>query len=90
MRPITESSSAYYLRVAVLDRPGVLARVADVFGRHQVSISSMEQHGMRDEAVLMFITHVSREADVRATLAELRELDIVTDITSVIRVVGDI
>lgn len=90
VRTIAESSSAYYLRIAVIDRPGVLARVADVFGRHEVSISSMEQHGLGDEAVLMFITHVSREADVRATLAALRELDIVTDITSVIRVVGDI
>ena len=90
VRPISESSSAYYLRVAVIDQPGVLARVADVFGRHEVSISSMEQHGMGDEAVLMFITHVSREADVRATLAELRGLDIVIDINSVIRVVGEI
>ena len=90
MRTIAESSSAYYLRIAVIDRPGVLARVADVFGRHEVSISAIEQHGLGDEAVLMFITHVSREADVRATLAVLRELDIVTDITSVIRVVGDI
>jgi hypothetical protein len=42
-----------------------------------------------DEAVLMFITHVSSEAAVRATLDELRGLDIVTDIHSVIRVVGD-
>jgi homoserine dehydrogenase len=90
VRPISESSSAYYLRVAVIDQPGVLARVADVFGRHDVSISSMEQHGMGDEAVLMFITHVSREADVQATLAELRGLDIVIDIYSVIRVVGEI
>jgi homoserine dehydrogenase len=49
----------------------------------------MEQHGLGDEAVLMFITHVSREADVRATLDELRGLDIVTDIHSVIRVVGE-
>jgi homoserine dehydrogenase len=88
VRPIEESSSAFYLRVAVVDQPGVLARVADVFGRHAVSISSMEQHGMGDEAVLMFITHVSREADVQATLAELRGLDVVTDIHSVIRVVG--
>jgi homoserine dehydrogenase len=66
----------------------VLAQVADVFGRHRVSISSMEQHGMGDEAVLMFITHVSREADVQATLSELRGLDIVSDIHSVIRVVS--
>jgi homoserine dehydrogenase len=89
VRPVEASSSAYYLRVAVIDRPGVLARVADVFGRHEVSISSMEQHGLGDEAVLMFITHVSSEAAVRATLDELRGLDIVTDIHSVIRVVGD-
>jgi homoserine dehydrogenase len=60
-----------------------------VFGRHEVSISSMEQHGMGDEAVLMFITHVCRESDVQVTLAELRGLDIVTDIHSVIRVVGE-
>jgi homoserine dehydrogenase len=66
----------------------VLAQVADVFGRHQVSIRSMEQHGLDHEAVLMFITHVSREADVQATLAELRGLETVTDIHSVIRVVG--
>ncbi len=89
VRPVEASSSAYYLRVAVIDRPGVLARVADVFGRHEVSISSMEQHGLGDEAVLMFITHVSSEAAVRATLDELRGLDIVTDIHSVIRVVGE-
>ena len=89
VRPIAESSSAYYLRVAVIDRPGVLARVADVFGRHAVSIRSMEQHGLGDEAVLVFITHRSKEAAVQATLDELRGLDIVTDIHSVIRVVGD-
>lgn len=89
VRPIAESSSAYYLRVAVIDRPGVLARVADVFGRHGVSIRSMEQHGLGDEAVLVFITHRSKEAAVQATLDELRGLDIVTDIHSVIRVVGD-
>ena len=43
---------------------------------------------MGDEAVLIFITHVSGEAAVQATLAELRGLDIVNDIHSVIRVVG--
>lgn len=88
VRPISASWSSYYLRVAVVDEPGVLARVADVFGRHGVSISSMEQHGLGDEAIVMFITHRAREAEMQATLAELRTLDIVTDIHSVIRVVG--
>jgi homoserine dehydrogenase len=88
VRPIAESSSAFFLRVAVMDQPGVLAQVADVFGRHGVSIRSMEQHGLGDQAVLMFITHVSVEAEVQSTLEELRGLDIVNDIHSVIRVVG--
>ena len=53
------------------DRPGVLAAVAPVFGDHDVSIRSMEQVGLGDEARLVFITHTAREADVQATLAEL-------------------
>ena len=89
VRPIDELSSAYYLSLAVMDRPGVLARVADEFGRHAVSIRSMEQHGLGDEARLIFITHTSQESAVQATLAALRELDIVSDVHSVIRVVGD-
>lgn len=89
IRPLDELSSAFYLRVAVVDRPGVLAQVADVFGRNEVSILSMEQQGLGDEARLIFITHVSSEAAVKATLAELQDLDPVTAINSVIRVVGD-
>ena len=48
----------------------------------------MEQHGLGHEAVLIFITHESQESAVQATLAALRDLDIVSDIHSVIRVVG--
>ena len=70
------------------DRPGVLAQVATVFGDHAVSIRSMEQRGLGDDAELIFITHVSREADVRATLDSLRGLDAVNRINSLIRVVG--
>jgi homoserine dehydrogenase len=89
VRPIDELSSAYYLSLAVVDRPGVLARVADEFGRNAVSIRSMEQHGLGDGARLIFITHMSLESAVQATLAALRELDIVNEVHSVIRVVGD-
>ncbi len=87
--PIEDAESAYYLNVEVLDRPGVLAQVAGVFGDHSVSIRSMEQEGLGGEARLIFITHRAREADVRATLAALRQLDAVDQIGSVLRVVGD-
>ncbi len=89
IRPIDEVESAYYLNVEVLDRPGVLAQVAGVFGEHRVSIRSMEQEGLGDEARLIFITHRAREADVRSTLRDLAALDAVDRIGSVLRVVGD-
>ena len=59
-----------------------------MFGDHAVSIRSMEQEGLGDEARLIFITHRAREADVQATLADLRELEAVDRIGSVVRVVG--
>jgi len=89
LRPIEDAESAYYLNVEVLDRPGVLAQVAGVFGDNAVSIRSMEQEGLGDEARLIFITHRAREADVRATLAALRALEAVDRIGSVVRVLGD-
>jgi homoserine dehydrogenase len=88
IRPIDEVESAYYLNLDVVDRPGVLAAVAGVFGRHEVSIRSMEQEGLGDEARLVFITHMAREAAVQATLRDLRQLDAVDRITSVLRVIG--
>jgi homoserine dehydrogenase len=86
--PIDDLRSEYYINLDVVDRPGVLAAVAGAFGTHGVSISSMEQEGLGDEARLIFVTHVARERDVRATLAELRELDAVRHVGSVIRVLG--
>jgi homoserine dehydrogenase len=88
IRPIDEVETAYYLNLDVFDRPGVLAAVAGVFGHHGVSIRSMEQEGLGDEARLVFITHVAREAAVQATVRDLHHLDAVDRITSVLRVVG--
>jgi len=88
IRPIDEVETAYYLNIDVFDRPGVLAAVAGVFGAHGVSIRSMEQEGLGNEARLVFITHVAREADVQATIRDLHHLDAVDRITSVLRVVG--
>ncbi|HEX7097512.1 MAG TPA: homoserine dehydrogenase, partial [Acidimicrobiales bacterium] len=94
IRPIDDLESAYYLSLDVVDRPGVLARVADVFGRHGVSIRSMEQEeldqpGDGSEARLIFLTHKARERDMQATLHELRGLDVVDRVGTMLRVVGD-
>ncbi len=87
--PIDDVTSAFYLNVEVDDRPGVLAQVATVFGDHGVSIRSMEQEGLGGEARLVFITHAARERDVRSTLQDLRSLEAVRSVGSVLRVIGD-
>jgi homoserine dehydrogenase len=89
IRPIDEVETAYYLNVDVFDRPGVLAAVAGVLGAHGVSIRTMEQEGLGDEARLVFITHVAREAALQATVRDLHHLDVVDRITSVLRVIGE-
>ena len=88
MLPMEGVVSQYYLEVEAADRPGVLAVVADVFGRHEVSIESMQQRGIGEDARLIFVTHSARESDLRSTVEELRETDAVHRVGSVLRVLG--
>jgi len=88
IRPMNELRSAFYVSLDARDEPGVLAAIASVFGEHGVSIQSMEQLGLGDQARLIFITHEAVEGNVRFTLADLYELDVVKNIGQVIRVVG--
>jgi homoserine dehydrogenase len=88
IRPVDESSSQFYISLDAADRPGVLAAIAGVFGTHEVSIQSMQQKGHGDEARLIFVTHIAREAAMAATIREVRELDAVERVGSVLRVVG--
>ncbi len=87
--PASRLSSRFYLSVDVLDRPGVLAEVAGVFGRHQVSIKSMDQSGFDDEARLAFLTHEALSADVEATVEELVALESVDSVGACIRVIDE-
>jgi homoserine dehydrogenase len=89
VRGMDEVDTQYYLALDVADRPGVLAKVATVFGEHGVSIRSVLQRGKGDEAQLVLVTHLAREGAMRATLAGLRQLDVVNDLQSVMRVEGE-
>jgi homoserine dehydrogenase len=74
--PITARHGAYYLRLMVIDRPGVIADVAGIFGRNGVSIESMLQHGRQpEEAVpVVLTTHETNEATMRAVATALTAL----------------
>ena len=87
IRAVDLLQSAYYINLETVDAPGVLAEVAGAFGRNQVSIRSMEQQGLDHEARIALITHTGYERDVQATLKNLRALDVVKDVGSVLRVI---
>ena len=77
IRPIDETSSQFYVSLDAADQPGVLAAIAGVFGEHEVSIQSMQQKGQGEDARLIFVTHVARDADVTATIRAVRDLEAV-------------
>jgi homoserine dehydrogenase len=87
-RPIDLTSAEYLVSLEVSDRPGVLHSVTGVFARHGVSIRAAEQEGMGDDARLVFITHEAQEAGIQSTLRELRDLDVVKQVGTMLRVIG--
>jgi len=89
IRAVDDIESQYYLELEVADQPGVLAAIATKFGEHRVSIRSMQQRDVGDEARLIFVTHTARESDLRATVAALGNVDEVHRVGSVLRVVGE-
>ena len=88
LRPVDEIRSAYYLRVMAMDRPGVLAQVAGILGRHDISlVSVLQKERARNEAVpVVMMTHEARERDMRAALAAIDKLPVVAARTTMIRV----
>jgi homoserine dehydrogenase len=86
-RPIAQISSAFYLTLDVADQPGVLAKVTEVFGQHGVSIRSMEQVGLGDEARLVFVTHRALEGAMAATIKQLKRLKVVDRVGTLLRVI---
>ena len=88
--PMGETVTRLHVSLDVDDRPGVLATIASVFAKHDVSIETVRQriHGESD-AELVVVTHAARDAALSATVADLRELDIVRDVLSVMRVEGE-
>jgi homoserine dehydrogenase len=89
LRPMGDSRGQYYLNLHVEDRPGVLAEIAERFGHNAVSIERVWQEGSGDEATLVLITHRAQEGAFQKTVAELRELDGVRSVASLLRVEGE-
>lgn len=88
IRPMADAVVQYYVLLDVADEAGVLATVASTFGDHDVSIRSVWQEGRDDHAQLLLVTHAAREGNVQDCVAALKELPVVRDVASLMRVEG--
>jgi homoserine dehydrogenase len=84
--PIGDARTSYYVQLDVADRPGVLAPVADAFAQNGVSIKAVRQEGRGEDANLIIMTHVTREAALAKTVAMLGAMEAVRNVDSVMRV----
>ena len=78
----------YYFRFAALDRPGVLSKISGVLGNHDISIQSVQQKGRKTDGSVpvVMVSHLAKEVDVQKALAEINDLDVVSDKPVLIRI----
>ena len=81
-----EVQNKFFLRMQVENRPGVLARIAQVFGGHKVSIARVVQKNVHsDRAELVIVTEKVKERHMKDATEELKQMESIYEISSVIR-----
>ncbi len=88
VRPMGEVVTRYHISLDVADKAGVLMAVAGAFSDHDVSIRTVRQEGHGDDASLVVVTHTATDAALSAVVEQLRGLDSVRAVASVMRVEG--
>jgi homoserine dehydrogenase len=86
---VTDVEFSFYLHLEVADRPGVLAQVAEILGLQGVSVRSVVQKGLGEEARLVMVMHPVLESKFRAAVELLSRLDFVREPPRVIRVIEE-
>lgn len=86
---VSDVSSSFYLHLEVADRPGVLAKIAQVLGENDVSVKSVVQRGIGEDARLVMVVHECLESRFAAAVEEIAELDEVRSPPRSIRVIEE-
>lgn len=86
--PIDRHVGAYYMRLMVQDRPGVIAAVSGALAKERISLESMLQRGRSEsgEVPVVLTTHETDEAAIRRALARIAKLGAVAEEPCVIRI----
>ena len=89
VRFVTDFKSRYYIRLTVKDKVGILAKVAGIFSKFNISISDFLQKAEGIENIpIILITHRTSEVSVRKAVQKIGTLEDVMEVNSVIRVEG--
>jgi homoserine dehydrogenase len=86
---VADVASAFYLHLEVADEPGVLAGVAAVLARHDVSVKSVVQKGLGEEARLVMVLHPVLESRFGAAVEEIARLPVLRAPPRAIRVIEE-
>jgi homoserine dehydrogenase len=89
VKPVSEAITSYYISLQVADKPGVLAQISQKIADNNVSIQTVRQDGLENDARLVIRTHKALEKDLAKTLEALRNLDAVKEISDYMRVEGE-
>jgi len=85
--PISELVTRFYARFLTKDHPGVIGKLGTCFGNHGVSLESVVQTGFQGAlAEIVVVTHDVKEGDFRQALDEIRHLEAIDSIPSILRV----
>lgn len=83
---ISDFESEYYLRLLVNDKPGVLASLAGILGKYDISITTMVQKEGENVVPLCFVTHKTCEKAIQNAVKEIKKLPEVIEVSNIIRV----
>ncbi|WP_301008994.1 homoserine dehydrogenase [Helicobacter sp. UBA3407] len=88
LKPLEKIISAYYLRILVSDKPGVLAKIATIFGEVGISIDTFYQPKQKKKhhSTLLLSTHSCSEAEIRVALQRIGDLEVVQTTPVMIRI----
>src|SRR5262245_23357094 len=89
LRIAKDVEMAFYLHLEVDDRPGVLARIAEILGDNSVSVRSVVQRGAGDEAQLIMVMHPVSERRFNAALKRIAKLRFLRSPPRSIRVIEE-
>jgi len=86
--PVEKTKSSYYLRLVVVDEPGVLGEIATTFGKVGVSLKSVIQARQTEDgyAEIVAVTHIVTHAAASRAVEALKALSVVREVRSLIRV----